>query len=237
MKQMIGQSFSKIVIGNATLYHGDTYELLPLIGKVAALVTDPPYEIKTSGGGKFRKQRSLMERIEAKGISKGFDHTIFKADLYGSVVTFCHNDQLFKIGAHLQSEYGQAVVCKWQKTNPIPFANRNYKADTEPYIHAWSKEFYPTGDPSELSRVITTPVIKSPYRKDHPTVKPDIVMNKIMRNVNGDTVLDPFMGTGSTGVAALRAGKKFIGIDHDLASFNIAVSRIFQLYGNGLEVF
>lgn len=175
-----------------------------------------------------------MERIAAADIAGGFDHTIFKSSLYGSVVTFCHNDQLFEIGAHLRGEYPRVVACGWQKTNPTPFANKNYKADVEPYIHAWRPGFHPQGAPADLSRIITTPVIKSPY--DHPTVKPDLVMNKILKNVNGETVVDPFMGTGSTGLAALRHGKKFVGIEKNPAFFNIACQRFFALYGDGVKM-
>lgn len=215
-----------VTIGNATLYQGDCYDLLPEIGPVDALVTDPPYDFNTSGGGKFRKQRTLMERIDRSGISDGFDHSIFRPELYGSIVTFCHNDQLFEIGSYLKEKYKRVVACAWHKTNPTPFANKNYKADTEPYVHAWNDGWHPTGHPTELTRYITTPVVKSEY--NHPTVKPDVVMDKIMRNVNGETVIDPFMGTGSTGVAALRAGKKFIGIEKDQKYFGIAIERFFK---------
>jgi site-specific DNA-methyltransferase (adenine-specific) len=60
----------------------------------------------------------------------------------------------------------------------------------------------------------------------HPTVKPDAVMDKIIRNVSGKSVCDPFMGTGSTGVAAIRAGKRFVGIEHNHAHFDTACRRI-----------
>lgn len=224
----------KITIGRATLYLGDCADLLPIIGPVDALVTDPPYEFETSGGGKFRKQRTLMERIDAADMTEGFNHTIFKSSLYGSVVTFCHNDQLFEIGSYLRGEYPRVVACGWNKTNPTPFANKNYKADVEPYIHAWRPGFHPQGKPSELSRIITTPVIRSPF--DHPTVKPDLVMDKIIKNVAGATVIDPFMGTGSTGLAALRHGKDFIGIEKNPDFFNIACQRFYLLYGDGVEM-
>jgi DNA modification methylase len=64
----------------------------------------------------------------------------------------------------------------------------------------------------------------------HPTVKPEAVMNKIMRNVNGQTVCDPFMGTGSTGVAAILAGKTFTGIEHNPEYYKTAISRISAAY-------
>lgn len=54
---------------------------------------------------------------------------------------------------------------------------------------------------------------------DHPTVKPDDVMNKIITNLSGATVCDPLMGSGSTGVAAIRAGRIFTGIEHNSQHF------------------
>src|SRR5690554_2051970 len=108
----------KLKLGNATLYLGDCYEILPTIGADDAMVTDPPYKFNTSGGGKHRKKRTLMERIEGMGIATGFDCSIFKSDLYGCVVTFCHNNQLLEIGSRLASEYPRTVLCGWQKTNP-----------------------------------------------------------------------------------------------------------------------
>jgi len=94
----------KEVIGNATLYLGDAYEILPHLGFVDALVTDPPYEFKVSGGGVFRKKRKNMEEIRAAGLDKGFDHTLFKAAQFGSVVMFCHNDQLVKLLPYVAGE-------------------------------------------------------------------------------------------------------------------------------------
>jgi site-specific DNA-methyltransferase (adenine-specific) len=217
-----------IRIGNATLYLGDCYDLLPKIGKVDACVTDPPYDFKTSGGGRLRKNRQNMNRIAAAGIDKGFDHTIFRADLYRSIVTFCHNDQLHKILPHLAAQYERHVVCAWQKSNPMPVCNKHYVPELEPYIHAWQKVAHPVGDVSTLRRIVQTAVGKSVY--NHPTVKPDAVMDKIISNVNADTIIDPFMGTGSTGIASLRQGKKFIGIESNAEFFNIAVSRFYALY-------
>ena len=211
----------------ATLYLGDCAELLPEIGAIDALVTDPPYLINTSGSGKYRKQRRTMERITEAGIDKGFDIGRIDFSLYKTAVFFCHNDQIPIISPVLFDSFHRCVQLDWRKTNPQPFANRNYRPDKEIYFHAWNKKSHPSGSLSDLARSINAPVGKSPY--DHPTVKPDKVMDKIITNVNGDTVIDPFMGTGSTGVAAIRQGKKFIGIEKDSAFFNIAVARFYEL--------
>lgn len=217
-----------IVIGNATLYLGDAYEILPIIGPVDAMVTDPPYEFNNSGGGKFRKARHASNEIVKTGLDKGFDHSFIKPELYKSVVLFCHDNQLCKLLPYFNETYDRHKLLFWWKSNPSPMANKSYLADVEPYIHAWQMGSHPIGTYQDLKRVVPHQVGKSVF--DHPTVKPDVVMDKIMRNVNGETVIDPFAGTGSTGVAAIKAGKKFIGIERDPKFFNIMVGRLLQAH-------
>lgn len=76
-----------------------------------------------------------------------------------------------------------------------------------------------------MHRWVEAPVQPS-KRYGHPTVKPEQVMDKIMRNISGETVCDSFMGTGSTGVAAVKAGKRFVGIEKNPRYFEVAVARI-----------
>lgn len=240
----IGQNFQIIKIGNATLILGDCYQIVPLIGPVDALVTDPPYEFSTQGGGAFgTKNRPYRKEIEKLNINKGFDLSIFNPELYGSIITFCHNDQLHKILPHLANGWGRYVVLNWRKSNPMPVANKHYQPETEPfvyawkeneepetepYIHAWNKGCHPLGELKDKKRIIDTPVGKSKW--NHPTVKPIEVMRKIMINVNGQTILDPFAGTGTTGIAALERGKTFIGIENNPEIFNTMCSRFFEFY-------
>lgn len=220
------------IIGKCELYFGDAYQIVPTIGKVDCCIIDPPYEFETSGGGRFRRQgRDCMDKIADAGIDKGFDHTFLKSSLADSVICFCHNDQLPKLLPWFDSNFSKFALCQWHKENPMPVANKHYKPDTEFYIHAWNKDGYPVGDLANKSRYVFSPVGKSEF--DHPTVKPDSVMNKIMSNVNGDLILDCFMGSGSTGVACVNAGKRFIGIEHDESYFNIACKRIENAYRQG----
>jgi len=225
----------KETIGNATLYLGDCYQILPTLGRFDALVTDPPYEIETSGGGEFRKNRQNMKEIAAAGIDKGFDHTIFKAGQFGSVVMFCHNDQLVKLLPYIADEWGKYAVCAWHKTNPIPLACNHYVPDTEFYIHGWGKGFHPVGVIAQKARYILA-MNGQNTKIAHPTVKPLNVMGKILSNVNGAMVCDPFMGSGTTGVACLRAGKSFVGIEHNEKFFELAVSRV-QAVHNQMDMF
>jgi hypothetical protein len=212
---------------NVTLYLGDCHALLPEVGKVDALVFDPPYAFETSGGGKFRAARKCLDDIVEAGLDIGFDYSIFSKKLVSSVVVFCHNDQLPELLPFLAKRFKRFALCAWRKSNPMPVANRHYLPDTEFYIHAWDGDAFPIGASlADKRRSIETPVGKSEF--DHPTVKPLAVMAKIVANVNAQTICDPFMGTGSTGVACVQAGRGFVGIERNPKYFDIAVTRIAQ---------
>lgn len=215
-----------INIGPATLYLGDANEILPTLGWFDALVMDPPYIFRASGSGIYRDSRKGMDEIIEQGLDQGFDHAIINALLCGAVVVFCHNDQLPKLLPHLDGSFKRQAVCIWRKTNPQPVANKHYQPVMEFYIHAWNDGFHPQGKLADLDRQIIAMAPRGEAKFGHPTVKPDLVMNKILRNVAGRTVCDPFMGTGSTGVAAIRAGKSFTGIEHNPVHFQTAVRRI-----------
>ena len=234
-----------VTIGPATLYCGDAYKIRPTLGWFDADVMDPPYLFNNSGGGGFRKTRQGANQIVAEGLDRGFDHAIIDPAQSGAIVVFCHQDQLEPLisgtveddrddcdallvadmFAALRPKFRRAALCVWTKPNPSPMANKHYLADLEPYIHAWNRGWHPSGDHHDKHRWTHCGTIRS-AAFGHPTVKPDLLMNKIVRNVAGQSICDPFMGTGSTGVAALRAGKTFVGIEHNPKHFGTAVRRI-----------
>lgn len=215
-------------IGSATLYLGDAYEIRPTLGWFDADVTDPQYEFDNSGGGAFRKARGASDQIVAEGLDQGFDHAIINPLLCGAVVAFCHNDQLPKLLPHIDGLFHRFVVNFWAKPNPAPHRNKHYLADTEPYIHGWNRGFAPVGDHHDMHRWVSANSQPSKLY-GHPTVKPDAVMNKVIRNVAGESICDPFMGTGSTGVAALLHRKRFVGIEKNPAHFETACRRIAEV--------
>lgn len=240
---------NSVIIGPATLYCGDAYKLRSTLGFHAADVMDPQYLFNNSGGGAFRKARGASDQIVAEGLDRGFDHAIVDPALCGAVVIFCHNDQLGDLipavvdderadfdallvadmFAALRPKFRRAALCMWVKPNPSPHRNKHYLADTEPYIHAWNRGYHPIGDHHDMHRWISASPLPSKVH-GHPTVKPDALMSKIIQNVNGNTVCDPFMGTGSTGVAAIRAGKSFTGIEMNPNHFDTACRRIAAAY-------
>lgn len=217
---------SPVIIGPATLFCGDAYKIRPTLGFFDADVMDPPYEFRADGGGIYRRDRSTMDEIQDQDLHRGFDHKIINPLLCGAAVAFCHNDQLPKLIPFLDGSFERFALCTWRKANPQPVANKHYRPVMEFYVHAWSRGHHPQGSLDQLDRQIVCYSPRGDQKFGHPTVKPDPVMDKIVRNVAGVNICDPFMGTGSTGVAALRAGKRFTGIEHNPKHFATAVERI-----------
>ena len=210
-----------------TLIMGNAYAIAPQLGSFDAMVTDPPYEFRSTGGGQWRKDRPQMDQIRRHGLDQGFDLSILNPLLYGAVAVFCHNDQVPTVSTHLAGNWRRFTLLHWRKDNPTPHANRAYRADSELWFHAWQQGFHPVGTLEDKARWWDGP---APHGKaeryGHPTPKPLGLMQKIITNVGGDSIIDPFMGTGTTGVAAVLAGRRFVGIEHDQQFFDTACTRI-----------
>ena len=214
-----------VTIGRARLACADCREVLPTLGKVDAVVTDPPYKFETRGAGIFRTNRKNMDEIDAAGLADGFDHSVLSGRQFGSAAIFAHNDQWATLLPYLAAQFDRYVICQWHKTNPMPVANKHYQPDTEIYVHAWNAGFHPVGELPQKRRFIIAENGQD-TSIGHPTVKPLPVMLKIATNVNAQTICDPFMGSGTTGVAAVQMGRDFIGIERKPKYFEIACRRI-----------
>lgn len=242
-----------IIAGKALLILGDSAQILANTSLSAdAAIMDPPYDFESDGGARLfnREKKSAFHDLRERGLTNGFDPIILeKAALADSLAVFFHNDQLYEMlgvlteprrisvpyneenGDYYSKEiepiYDRFALCGWNKTNPMPVANKHYVPDTELYIHAWRGEGYPKGELMEKRRFFfSEPIQKSKY--GHPTIKPQSVMRKVVENASkgGDIVLDPFMGSGSTGIAALSLGRFFIGIEIDPEFYEMARERI-----------
>lgn len=224
-----GGDMTAVQVGPHRLYCADAYQLRETLGVFDAECMDPPYRFDNSGGGKYRKERQGSDQIVAEGLDQGFDHAIINPLRHGSLVVFCHNDQLPELLAYIKPRYQRFCVLEWIKKNPQPVRNKHYLPDTEFFIHAWNSGFHPVGEHHDMHRWVSAGTM--PARVfGHGTVKPLDVMNKVVRNLQGRTLIDPFMGTGSTGVAAIRQGKVFTGIEHNPKHFATAVDRITAAY-------
>lgn len=190
-------------IGDATLYFGDCWDILPALPKVDAVVTDPPYgtaELMHQGSKKKWKMA-----IEQK-----------KWDIYDDQVL-----TLLEYASHCIIWGGQFFPLPpkrgWLVWNKII---RNFQSSVCEL--AWT--------------TLEKPVDAFDYShgqlalegKEHPTQKPEPLMRWCIEKLppSCSTILDPFMGSGSTGVAAIKLGRKFIGIEKQPKYFDIACRRI-----------
>ena len=197
-----------VTIGNATLWLGDCLEILPTLGKVDAVVTDPPYGIgswSSTGGHSL----SPAEAADANRWDK-----IPEAALRQIAALRC--PQVVWGGNYLAGVLGATrAPLIWDKLNRgVHFADAEL---------AWSNFTWGT------ARIF----VMAPREggRQHPTQKPVPVIEwAIQQTKTEGVVLDPFMGSGTTGVACVRLGRPFIGIEIEPKYFNIACKRIEQAY-------
>lgn len=226
------------------LYNDDAYSIVDKLidnaVKVDHIITDPPYNISKENN--FNTMNSANRTgVDFGDWDKDFDmyNWISKYSKLlnegGSFIIFTSYRYISYVIDSLESNSDIVVkdVIKWIKNNPMPRnVNRRYVQDTE--FAVWSVKkgkkwvFNKPLDVSYLRAEFHTPVVSGKERTAHPTQKSEKLMEDIIKihtNVN-DLILDPFMGSGSTGVAASHLNRRFIGIEIDDEYFNIASERI-----------
>ena len=203
-----------------TLYLGDSLALAPTLEGIDAVVTDPPYDMVAKGGGIGAKRKYLAD-ITGK-LDCGF--SVESLGTFKTWMAFCAKATLVALIQQAEKQNLRWQLITWNKTNPTPLSNGNYLPDAEYVIHAFDK--LPECDFRAKSRWICGPVEQNDI--PHPTVKPLYVMSRLIQTAaaRGATVLDPYMGSGTTGIACLRAGRRFVGIERDPGHFATAIARI-----------
>jgi site-specific DNA-methyltransferase (adenine-specific) len=198
----------KEVIGDATLYLGDCLDILPTLGKVDAVVTDPPYGIG------FASQPTKWQRLAGHRPEAWDDSTCGAVPMLPSIA-------------------------------PSIIWGGNYYA--LPPSRGWLSWFKPDAPPSmgnfelawtsldRTARQLSVSIGETnPERVGHPTQKPLRLMEWCLGFVpDAHTILDPFMGSGTTGVACANLGRKFIGIEIEPRYFDIACERVAAAYAQG----
>ena len=226
------------------LLNGDCLELMKEIesGSVDMILTDPPYELsKSKGGGMMGKGgRKFMQEVKADGMIDGINTSMFldsclalfnKKQKFCGVFT-CSTKQLIEYIAWAEDNKLQYGIGVWNKTNPAPLCNCKYLNDVEYWIYIKGNKSKILGSYHTKSMVYTSKINKKDKAEfGHPTCKPVELMEKFIINHSreGQVILDPFMGSGSTGVAAKNLNREFIGIELDEKYFNIASDRIGRL--------
>lgn len=203
-----------VTIGRAKLYLGDCRDILPTLGKVDAVVTDPPYGISHSSN--------------------------FGASWAGTQIENDHDtsarDWVAKWGALLPCVFfgtwktppvANARACVVWSKGPA-FGMGDLSLPWKPSFElAYITGFGWTGRRGE--GVLSGPVVVSweSAGRCHPHQKPEWLMAHFIERIpTAQSILDPFMGSGTTGVAAVQMGRQFIGIEREPRYFDIACDRI-----------
>jgi len=207
------------VIGDATLYLGDCLDILPTLPRVDAVITDPPYGINHSsnhGASWAKTQIANDHSTEARDFVLAF--------FCAPALVFGSWKQKKPIGTH--------TVLIWDKGDAAGMGDLSvpWKPNHEE-IYVIGKGFTGQRGPGILRH---TNITWESYGRSHPHTKPVSLMCDLIQKCPIEWVLiDPFMGSGTTGVAAAQMGRKFIGIEREPKYFDIACERIERAYAQG----
>ena len=205
----------KVVIGNAELWHGDCREVLPLLPKHDLLLTDPPYGI----GDKHNDFAGVNGKA-ALWTGGGFEWDRLCADGLLPAVDKCAEAVVW--GGHLYELPQRSRWLSWDKCQ---------KFSSSDFELAWTSGYGATRT-FRMSRIDAHQ--NSGEGKQHPTQKPSALMAWCLAlHPKARTVLDPFAGSGTTGVACAQLGKAFTGIERERKYFDIACERIARAQAQG----
>lgn len=215
---------------------GDSYSLIKEIPdkSIDLIITDPPYELDTRGGG-FHKKRDYYDEIHSTGLASGINDDLLKEFVRiqkaVNIYIFCNKNQLRQYFDFYKDYNCDLLV--WHKTNPIPTVNNKYLSDIEYCFFARSEGVKLYGDYTTLSKVFTSQVNKKDKELfEHLTCKPiEFVKNLIINSsVENEIIFDPFVGSGTSCVAAKELNRQFIGIDAEPKWVKVANDRL-----NGID--
>jgi DNA modification methylase len=215
----------KVEIGDAVLYLGDCLEILPTLPKVDAVITDPPY--------------GLNAAVSTRNDLIVGDHSTEARD---AAMLACSWRSAIVFGSSkCEKPHGSHITLIWSKGPYVGMGDLGFPwklTHEEVYIlgdkRAWQgkREESVIADPALYPNL---PAANAARGEDlvHPTQKPVALMKRLLSKLDAETVLDPFMGSGTTGVACAQLGRKFIGIEIEPKYFDIACRRIEQAYAQG----
>lgn len=224
----------KEIIGDCTLYLGDCLEVMPTLEPVDMILTDPPYTLTSGGNGDYADWQLAKDYDNSGKIVQcdidwpDFMPAISNALKIGShCYVMCNNRHVKSMLTEAElAGLGFHNLLAWDKMSCTP--NRYYMKNLE-YIG-----FFYKGRSKHLKNCSSQQLMACPQENygGHPTTKPTALMEYYIKNSSEhkDVVLDPFMGVASTGVGAVRCGRKFIGIELDEKYFDIACRRVEEAY-------
>jgi len=207
---------------------------------VDLILTDPPYNLNpySTGNMKFSWRKDINNDLaewdkESFGPADWVDE--FKRILKptGNIFAFCSYNLMGKWHAAFDPEFDTFQFIVWHKTNPVPkFRKAGFLNSCELIVCVWNKgHTWNFGRQNEMHNFIESPICMGAERVKHPvhpTQKPVKILKHIINIASkpGDLVFDPFMGVGSTGVAALELDRHFLGVEIDKDYFNATEKRL-----------
>lgn len=215
----------------------DYFSQIPT-GSVDLIVTDPPYQIdNTKAGSKSRLGKSIQsvqDELTGAAITGGFDKRILNEMLRvckaPNLYIWCNGKQIPMYLDYFVKEHGcNFDILVWVKTNAVPTFNNKYLTDKEFCLY-FRRGGYCQPKDYERARTAWFQPINSKDKKQwgHPTIKPLNIITALVANSSqeGETVLDCFMGSGTTGVACAKLHRNFIGMELNEEYYRIAEYRI-----------
>jgi len=212
----------KEVIGNATLYLGDCLDIMADLDAAHAIVTDPPYGVayqsnRATGAG------NAPITNDGTRISLALYRKVIPAMKAAHILWFTRWDAWPDVWGILGQWHPLRGLLVWDKGSPGMGDLTHWGLSYELIASAGTGALRGSRD-SSILKFTGTP----PQDRNHPTEKPVELMSYLVNKITdfGQTVFDPFMGSGTTGVAAVAAGRKFVGVEIDRNYFDIACQRI-----------
>ena len=233
---------TKIKTRTYTVVNGDCLDYLGQIpdNSIDLILTDPPYNIAQYSTGNINLPgRSALNNdlaewdlipIDPFDLLPDFKR-IIKPD--GNIFVFTSYNLIGKWHEAFDSEFDTFQFFIWHKTNPAPKIFKNgFLNSCEMIACMWNKGHkWNFSDQRNMHNFFESPICMKPERLSepkHPSQKPVRLLEHIVSIASNenDVVFDPFMGVGSTGVAALRNKRRFIGIEIEKSYFDAAEMRI-----------
>ena len=236
------ESFPCVRIGDATLYQGDALQILPLLPRVNVMLMDPPYEASLHASKNSLRGRVRVDSgPDLRGLDfapiDGIRSEVVRLGTLGCAewfMAFCTAEGVAKWADEINAsamKYKRA--CVWVKPDSTPQLNGQGPAQgAEHFVCAWAGSGHARWN-SGGKRGVYTHCVNGPKRHGvHPTEKPVSLIAEILLDFTtpGSIVSDPFMGSGTTGVACAKLGRRFIGIEIERRYFDIACQRIEEAY-------
>lgn len=233
------------------IYCVDCYEAIKQIPakSVDLIVTDPPYDIpNTKAGGHSQFANSIQQmnnELEENELTQGINYEILNQFVQVlkeiNIYIWCNKKQIpryfdFFINKHKCS----FEIIVWRKTNAMPTFNNKYLTDKEYCLYFRKGGKCMPKSYESAKTVYDLPInVKDKEKFEHTTIKPlQIIQNLVENSTNeGDIVLDPFIGSGTTAVACKNLGRNFIGFEINPKWHKIAVDRLNNTQANGQLTF